>query len=216
MQRLEQDRLLLGRNASRRLVQNQRLHAQRQQAHDVELLPLCNRQVGDRRIGVEVEAEAAADVAQFGFSLLARHRQPKQEVLQHRERRHVERVLLEHADAMGDSRLRAAIVDDATVDDDLAAVGRLVASQNLHQCRLARAVLAEHANNLAARQQQVDVVIGVDRSKPLVYMPKLNVHRVSFVSSAGNRAKPTSKWATVWGRSRSPARRCGQHARRGG
>jgi hypothetical protein len=52
-------------------------------------------------------------------------------------------------------------------EGDLAAIGHIMAEQDIHQRGLARAVLAQQRNDLAARQIEIDPVIGAQRTEPL-------------------------------------------------
>jgi hypothetical protein len=54
------------------------------------------------------------------------------------------------------------------VDEDLAAIGLIEAVEDAHQRRLAGAVLADDAVDLALGDGEMDVAIGVDRAEALV------------------------------------------------
>ena len=71
-------------------------------------------------------------------------------------------MLVDHADAERRRRLRVGDPPHLAVDLDLAAVGRDEPDQDLHQRRLAGAVLAEDAVDLAAVEVEVDAVAGDD------------------------------------------------------
>ena len=63
------------------------------------------------------------------------------------------------------------------VEQDVAAVGGLVAGEDFHQRRFARAVFAQHADDLPAVDGEADVVVGVDGAEALVNVPEFNIHR---------------------------------------
>ena len=63
------------------------------------------------------------------------------------------------------------------VDEDLARVGLVEAVEDRHQRRLAGAVLADDAVDRAARDGEVDVLVGVDRAEALVDADELDGER---------------------------------------
>ncbi len=75
-------------------------------------------------------------------------------------------------------------VPDLAVDPDGAAVGLIEAVENVHQGRLAGAVLADDAVDRARRDRKVDIPVGVHRPEALVdplqldggSAPRLDVH----------------------------------------
>ena len=77
-------------------------------------------------------------------------------------------VLMHHADARGQRVGRAADRHRTALDPDLAGIGTVDAEQDVHQRRLAGAVLAEQPQNLAMTYDEVDRPIGVHRAKALV------------------------------------------------
>ena len=89
-------------------------------------------------------------------------------VFEHGERRHQHEVLVHHADAVADRLARGADPDRLAVDADLASVGFIEAVQNRHQCRFAGAVLADDAVDDSALDDEVDVVVGVNRAEALI------------------------------------------------
>ena len=66
----------------------------------------------------------------------------EEQVLQYRERLHQHEMLVDHADPGPDRVLRTADRPLLAVDHDLAAVGLIVAVEDVHQRRLAGTVLA--------------------------------------------------------------------------
>jgi hypothetical protein len=69
-------------------------------------------------------------------------------------------VLVHHPDARADRVARAADVHRPAIDQDLALVGLQQAVQDVHEGRLAGAVLAEQSVDLARLDGQVDVIVG--------------------------------------------------------
>ena len=179
-QRLKEDVFLLGGNASGRLIEDQRFHAQSQQADDFQLLALGDEQIVDRLMSVQLEAEARGQALQVGFGLRALEgdsfRAAVDEVLQHRESADIKRILLQHADAVGDGGGGPRVVDDAAVNLDFAFVGGLEAGQDFHERGLAGAIFAQDAHDSSVVETDVNVVIGVYGSKALVDVTQFDVH----------------------------------------
>src|SRR4029077_13248720 len=75
-------------------------------------------------------------------------------------------VLVDHADARLDGPDR--ITEDLlfAVDEDLAGVWLVEARQDVHERRLAGAVLPEHAEDLAPVSRDRDPIVGEDARKP--------------------------------------------------
>ena len=67
--------------------------------------------------------------------------------------------------------------DRAAVDDDLAAVGVIKAVKNRHQGRLSGTVLAHDTMHRAARNGQIDIPVGANRSEALVDLFQLDRKR---------------------------------------
>ena len=97
----------------------------------------------------------------------------EKDVLGHRQDRNQHEVLVDHADPARDGVGRLADRDWAPVEQDLALVGRRQPVEDVHQRRLAGAVLAEERMDLARPNLQVDPVVGDDPGKRLV-MPRIS------------------------------------------
>ena len=76
-------------------------------------------------------------------------------------------MLMDHPDAGLDRVARGAERDVFSLQKDLACVGVIQAVQNVHESRLARAVLTEQRMHLASPTLQCDVVIRDDARKLL-------------------------------------------------
>ena len=78
-----------------------------------------------------------------------------------RDGQHVDQleVLVDHADAVGKSVLRGVDADLLIVFEDAPLVRHIDAGEHIHQRGLAAAVFTEQAQNLAAVDRQIDIVI---------------------------------------------------------
>ena len=165
----------LGRRQHRgRLVEHENVRAAHQRFQDLDPLLQADRQFADDGVRIDLEAvfapelgEPLADQARaFGeqrAALGAEH-----DVLEHAERRHQHEVLMHHADAVADRLARRADPDRLAVDADFAGVGLVEAVENRHQRRFSGAVLADDAVNDAAFDDEIDVIVGVNRAEALV------------------------------------------------
>ncbi len=86
----------------------------------------------------------------------------EEDVLGHAQDGDQHEVLVDHADAPGDGIRRALDHDGRPVQEDLAAIGRRQPVEDVHEGRLARAVLAEERVDLARPDLQVDPVVRDD------------------------------------------------------
>ena len=126
---------------------------------------------------------ALAPLASSGAALGAEHH-----VFEHAQRRHQHEVLMHHADAVADRLARRADADRLAVDPDLAGVGLVEAVEDRHQRRLAGAVLADDAVDDAALDDEIDVIVGVNRAEALVDADQLDGGRGS--AGLGGHALP--------------------------
>ena len=76
-------------------------------------------------------------------------------------------MLMDHADAGGQRRIRAAGRQRLAKDFDAPRIGHVMAEQDGDQGGLARAVLAQQGEHLARVQRERDVVIGRQAAKAL-------------------------------------------------
>ena len=103
--RPEQLFLLLGADARRRFIQDQNLGTKRQQPQQFKLLPFAQRKAVDVRIGIDLESHSLCILAQFLFGTVVIQRDatiPSQQVIfDHTHGGDIQRILVDHADAMG-------------------------------------------------------------------------------------------------------------------
>ena len=148
-----------------RLVHDDQAAFQRQRARDLDELLLGDRQRGNRRAGIDGQADAADDLARGVDHLAPVHqaerpdrRAADEDVFRHRQRRDQAEFLVDGDDARPLGILRARRLEFDAVEDDAAARRRLHTRQNLEQGGLAGAVLAKQAEDLAAPDLQRHVV----------------------------------------------------------
>ena len=89
------------------------------------------------------------------------------DVLRNREIGHHAQLLMHHADAGREGVARRAEMDLVAVERHAAAILRVYARDDLHQRRLAGAVLADQAVDLAGAQHEIDVAQGRDAAEGL-------------------------------------------------
>ena len=171
----------LGRRQHRgRLVKHEDLGAAHQRLQDLDSLLQADRQFADDGVGIDHEAVFAPE---FAKPLADRARAlgeqrpalgAEHHVFEHGERRHQHEVLMHHADAVADRLARGADPDRLAVDADFASVGFIEAVQNRHQRRFAGPVLADDAVDDAALDDEIDVVVGVNRAEALIDADELD------------------------------------------
>ena len=171
---LEQLERLLRRQHRGRLVEDQDVGLAVERLQDLDPLLLADGQVGDQRVGVDLELEARRELADpvRGRGLVeqdpgARRLVREHDVLGDGHHRDQHEVLVHHPDPAVDRVLRRLERDRLAVQQDLALVGLVEPVEDVHQRRLAGAVLAEQRVHLAAPQVEIDVVVRDDPRKPL-------------------------------------------------
>jgi hypothetical protein len=174
---------LLRRQHGGGLVEHEHLRVAGQGLDDLDALLHADGQLFDQGVGVDVEAEPAADLAHLGAGrgevesaaglglFVAEH-----DVLGDGEHGDEHEVLVHHADAGTHGVTRAREVLDVVVEQDLALVGLVQAVEDVHQRGLAGAVLAEQAVDLAGLDGQADVVVGGQRAESLGDAPQFELH----------------------------------------
>jgi ABC-type ATPase involved in cell division len=132
---------------------------------------------------LEVDPDAIIEDISVGQQRIALDAQD--DVFEHGEIVHQHEVLVHHADAQ---RQRMAAVGNGlrrAIDDDGAAIGRIESIQDRHQRRFTRAVLPHNAVDGAARDLEVDVLVGVNRAKPLVDLLQLDGPAIGWCRCSG-------------------------------
>ena len=160
---------LLRRQHGGRLVEDEDPRVAVERLEDLDPLLPADRQRADLGVRVDLEAEPLAELDDPAVGLVAveedrvGHRLVAEEdVLGDGQDRDEHEVLVDHADAAGDRVGGPAIVDRLAVEQDLALVGRGQPVEDVHQGRLAGAVLAEERVDLARPHVEVDRVVGDD------------------------------------------------------
>ncbi len=156
-----------------------------QRLQDLDPLPLADRQAADQRIGVDLEAEAAAPYRAAAAAPSPRRENgchsgslpsitlsSTLEVVGQRE------MLVHHADAGVQRGARIAGRQRLAEDFDLPGIGAVVAEQDRHQRALAGAVFAEQRQHLAAPEIERDVVVGNQVAEALADATKAQRRRL--------------------------------------
>lgn len=186
LQDLEQRLGFLRGQHGGRLVQDQDVRAAVDLLQDLDALLHADGQVVDRRQRIDVQAVARADLAQLGFRLGAVTGQAEaafgaeHDVVEHRHVIDQHEVLVHHADAEADRFLAGADLAHLAVQQDVAAVGLVVAVQDAHQRGLAGAVLADEAMDRTLGDREADVRIRLHGSEMLGDAAEFNswLHRI--------------------------------------
>ena len=184
---------LLRRQDRGGLVQNEHLGATAQGADDLHALLLTDRQVGHQCLRIQRQADALG--IGHGLPLKVAHRHALQErgladrvVLGHRQGRHQHEMLVHHADTVGERLLRAIDGHGAAVDEDAPAVGPVEPVQDVHERRLAGAILSQQGVDLAGADVDRHAVVGDDVAEPLRDVDELNVRHGGSSHSFPRRA----------------------------
>ena len=163
-----------GREHRSRLIEHEDLGPAHQRLEDFDALLQTHRQFADDRVGVDFERILLAEIGELFANCRRAARQQRaalsaeHHVFKHAERRDEHEVLVHHADSVADRLLRGANADRLAIDADLAGIGFIEAVEDRHQRRFAGAVLADDAVDETAIDLEIDVLVGVDRSKALV------------------------------------------------
>jgi hypothetical protein len=132
-------------------------------------------------VQVEFEVVAADDVQKLGPGRLVIEPQAfvltEQVVVDDPKGGHVERILIQHTDAPCEGLARCVKMHCLVAEDDFAAVGRLVARQDLHQGALAGPILPQDAIDLSLFEAQTNAVVGLYKPKMFANVPQFNAHR---------------------------------------
>ena len=159
-----------------RLVEDQHALAPPERLDDLDELLLAEGERAERRVLRQRDAEQAGDLAQPRACRGAVHGcapgGPQHQVLQHRERRHQGRVLVDGADAEIERGARARDPGLVPAYLDGAGIGALHAREDGDQRRLAGAVLAQQRVDLRRVDGERDRVVGDDSGETLGDVPQ--------------------------------------------
>ncbi len=162
---LEHDEQLIGllrREHRRRLVEDEKLRILHQRAHDLDALPLADRQPPDLALGIERQA---VDPRGFlkplgdGGEGIGR-RQAERDILGDGEILEQREMLEHHADAERARLGRTGQHDLLSHPAQFTAARLDQAVHHLHQGRFAGAILAEERVDFGREQIEVDAVVG--------------------------------------------------------
>ena len=157
---------LLGRECGGRLVHDDDLRVDRHGARDRDEVLVGDAEVAQPRVGVDVagmhRVEHFARVGAHGLPVdraeAGARRVAEKDVLGHREVVEQHGLLVDGGDAVLEGLVGAGKMDGLAADADLAGVGLVDAGEDLHQRRLAGAVLADQRGDLAGIERQADIV----------------------------------------------------------
>ena len=177
---LEQLLGLLRREHCGRLVEDEDVRLAIERLQDLDALLLADGDVLDLRRRVDGQSVAVRDLLDAALGLVDVEHDPapgrllgEDDVLGHRHHGDEHEVLVHHPHAGPDRRARSAQTHGVPLDHDLALVGVVEPVEDVHQRRLAGAVLAEQRVDLALEQVEADVVVGDDPREALRDVPHL-------------------------------------------
>ena len=167
-----------------RLVEDEHLRVAGERLDDLDALLHADGQVLDERVGVDVEAEAVGDLAHALARAASRSRTPPALVGSWPSMTFSATVKTGMSMKCWctmpmPARHRVAGAGEVlhdVVEQDLALVGLVEAVEHVHQRRLAGAVLAEEAVDLAGLDDEVDVVVGDEAAEPLGDAAEFELH----------------------------------------
>ena len=137
----------------------------------------------DESIGVDVESESIGNFAhahprrlEIEDSRDTRRLVSEHDVFGDGEDGDEHEVLVDHSNAGRHCVAGALELLNDSVEDDVALVRGVETVKDVHQRRLPCAVLAEQAVNLTGLHDQIDVVVGYERSETLRDSAKFQLH----------------------------------------
>ncbi|MND74977.1 hypothetical protein D3C80_665850 [compost metagenome] len=158
-----------GRQARGRLVENHHTMWHQQNAGNLHQLPLRNRQAADDGVGIDRAAEIANGLAgAVAHGAVVHNRTFTQfsteiDVLRHRQIRRQQYFLMHENDAAMFGIHRPAERNGCAIDEDFTARRLFIARQQLHQRRLAGAVLADDGVHLAGAHRDLYILQNLNR-----------------------------------------------------
>ena len=167
---VEQGLDLARRQHGRRLVEHDDLGLAGETFQDLDLLAFADRQGRDQGIERHVDAEALGGLAEaipFTGAVEAAPAVAQAKVLQHRQLADQAEMLVNHGDAARERVGGSARAVGVPAEQESAAIGPIEAEDQVAQRRLAGAVLAQQAVDLAGAKFEVDVGKRCERSEAL-------------------------------------------------
>ncbi len=164
---------LAGRQDGGGLVEDENARPAVEDLQDLDALLLADREVFYARVGVDRDAERLGELLDLAPRRSHVEDRPvtrlraEDEVLGDGEDGDEHEVLVHHAHAALDRLGGVAAPERLPLDEDLALVRRVEAGQDLHQSRLAGAVLAHERVDLARARREVDAVVREDAREAL-------------------------------------------------
>jgi hypothetical protein len=157
------------RSVTKSFVEDQQPRLGQQRPHDLDPLPLADREGVDHPIRLQLQAVLGRLGPDPRHHLRQRERaaHPQPDVLGHRERVEEREVLEHHGDAQRPRLLGAADLHRLAVPEDAAGVGAERPVDDLHQRRLAGAVLPQDGVDLAGPYFQRHLLVGHHRGEAL-------------------------------------------------
>ncbi len=150
---------------------------------DLDPLLDADGELLDQRVGIDVESEPSRDLAHalagradVQQSARASRLVSEHDVLGHAEDGDEHEVLVHHADA-GAHRVAGTLeVLHLAVEKDGSLFCRVQAVEDVHERRLACAVLAEQTVDLSGLHHEIDVVVGDETAEPLRDPAEFELH----------------------------------------
>ena len=189
-----------GREGGGGLVHDQDAGLEREGLGDLDQLLLAHAQAGDAGLGVELDAEAGEELSGGGDHGAAVEEEAgaerfaaEEDVGGDAELGDEVELLVDDGDARPFGVADAGEADGGAVDQDLAGVGGLDAGEDLHQRRLAGAVLAHERVHLAGAEVEVDAVERGHPGEMLGDAPGAKQIRAADVRCAGHASRTPPK-----------------------
>jgi outer membrane receptor for ferrienterochelin and colicins len=187
------------------LVQDEQARPREQRAQELHALALAHGQIVNDALGVERQPVLVGHSPERRPHLVQRTAarfapiDPEPDVLRHRQALEQREVLEDHGDAQGARRAGPVRLERLALPAQLARVGAQHAVDDLHQRRLAGAILAEHGVNLAGAHPQRHAIVGHDAPGiALRHVDQLEpVHPAVCRRHGVGRERPASAWPDV-------------------
>ena len=174
------------RQNPRRFIENKDVSPAVERFQDFDALLQPDRQFLDQGVRIDLQRiflfqplQLDAGLGNAGIEDLA-FLGAEHDILKHGEILDQHEMLVHHADAAGDRRVRILDRHSLAVDDDIAPVGLVEAVEDRHQGRFSGAVFTDNAVNGALANGQVDILIGMDKAKALVDATQLDGNNRSY------------------------------------